>query len=151
MIMVIWMVWIIHQFMTLIMILNFLIAIISQSYENVMSKSQILKYKTRVDLNLECLQVIDFLVKLERFESLLIVSQNEDHLENGEWEGVVNSIKLYIRQSMKNLKKAFTRQSQATEEKMATKKETNQKIEATKQEINEKIEATKQEIIESTN
>ena len=55
MITLIWIVWVLHQFMNLIILLNFLIAIISQSYENVMQKLVVFKYKTRVDFNLECL------------------------------------------------------------------------------------------------
>ena len=107
MIIIIWSVWIFHQFMILIMLLNFLIAIISQSYEDVMSKSQIFKYKTRVDLNLECLRIIDFFVKLESFDTLLIISQNDEDIEDEQqWQGVVNTIKNFTRQNLKNHREA---------------------------------------------
>ena len=36
----IWLVWFLQQFIILICLLNFLIAIVSQSYENVMSKKE---------------------------------------------------------------------------------------------------------------
>ena len=74
MITLIWLVWVLHQFLVLVILLNFLIAIISQSYENVMTKLEIFKYKTRVDFNLECLQVQEFLGRLEDFNTLLVVS-----------------------------------------------------------------------------
>ena len=40
----IWSIWILHQLLTLIMILNFLIAIISTSYENVITNSVYISY-----------------------------------------------------------------------------------------------------------
>ena len=55
MITLIWIVWVLHQFLVLVILLNFLIAIISQSYENVMTKLDVFKYQTRVDFNLECM------------------------------------------------------------------------------------------------
>ena len=85
--------------------LNFLIAIISQSYEEVMSKAEIFKYKTRVDLNLECQQIFDFIGFLESFNTLLIVSQDED-VQSEQWQGVVNSIKTFIRSSFKIMRES---------------------------------------------
>ena len=38
MISLVWTVWVLHQFLVLIILLNFLIALISQSYEDVMTK-----------------------------------------------------------------------------------------------------------------
>ena len=102
MIMIIWFIWIFHQFVILIILLNFLIAIISQSYEDVMSKSEQMKYKTRVDLNLECLQTYNFFGKLPSFNILLIASQNEeDGQSDQQWQGIVNTMKSFTRQSFK--------------------------------------------------
>ena len=50
----IWMIWLGNQFFILIIMLNFLIAVISQTYDQVMSQSQILLYKRKADLNHEC-------------------------------------------------------------------------------------------------
>ena len=86
--------------------LNFLIAIISQSYEDVMSKSEIFRYHTRVDLNLECLHVLDFLVTLDCFDTLLIISQNEEDKDCMQWQGIVNSIKTFTKQNFKNHREA---------------------------------------------
>ena len=74
MISLIWLMWISHQFLILIVLLNFLIAIISQSYENVMSKQEIYKYQQRVQMNKECLQLLDFFGLLPDFNCLLIVT-----------------------------------------------------------------------------
>ena len=39
-----------------------------------MTKLEVFKYKTRVDFNLECLQVMEFFGKLESFNTLLLVT-----------------------------------------------------------------------------
>ena len=44
MIAIIWFVWVAHQFVILILLLNFLIAIVSQSYENVMQQTDYFIY-----------------------------------------------------------------------------------------------------------
>jgi hypothetical protein len=44
MISLIWFVWVAHQFVILILLLNFLIAIVSQSYENVMQQTDFFIY-----------------------------------------------------------------------------------------------------------
>jgi len=54
MIFICWFIWFIHQYLVLIILLNFLIAIISQSYDSVMTTSLITKYNQRCDMNWEC-------------------------------------------------------------------------------------------------
>ena len=97
MISLVWTIWVLHQILVLIILLNFLIAIISQSYENVMSKLEVFKYKTRADFNLECLQVMEFFGRLESFDTLLLVTQNEDVTDANEWTGIINTIKTFSR------------------------------------------------------
>ena len=48
MLVLIWMFWFINSFIVLIILLNFLISIVSQSFESVMSQRNIYKYKERV-------------------------------------------------------------------------------------------------------
>ena len=86
MISLIWMLWLFHQMIILVVLLNFLIAIISQSYENVMSKSMIFKYRQRVQLNLECLLILDTFGVLKPFNCMTIVSEDSNFAEDsGEW------------------------------------------------------------------
>jgi len=66
MIFIIWVVWIANQILVFIILMNFLIAIISQSYEQVMSQKIINKYSQRVYLNREsCLLRINELTKYD--------------------------------------------------------------------------------------
>ena len=48
---VIWLFWLLNQFFVLIVLLNFLIAIISESYEAVMAESIIHKYEHKIEMN----------------------------------------------------------------------------------------------------
>ena len=54
-------IWFLNQFFVVIILLNFLIAVIGQSYENVMSKQDIKKYQDMADLNEEALMWINIL------------------------------------------------------------------------------------------
>lgn len=49
----IWLLWFENQFFNLIILLNFLIAIVGQSYERVMSESLIYQYSHKAELNCE--------------------------------------------------------------------------------------------------
>ena len=49
----IWGFWIINQYMNLIILLNFLIALVSEIYAAVMAKQETVIYQTRADMNRE--------------------------------------------------------------------------------------------------
>ena len=85
MITIVWSLWVTHQLLMLVIMLNFLIAIISQSYENVMSKSVILKYRQKIQLNFECLLILDFFNVLSEFNCLTVVSEDGADTSSGEW------------------------------------------------------------------
>ena len=57
MILVIWVVWFLNQYLNLIILLNFLIAIISQSYEEIMTEQSVFRYQHRAELNSEARQM----------------------------------------------------------------------------------------------
>lgn len=54
-----WLLFIFNEFFILIVLLNFLIAIIGQSYDEVMSKEEIDRYQSRVELNIEVAILLD--------------------------------------------------------------------------------------------
>jgi hypothetical protein len=59
-----WFIFLFNEFFMLIVLLNFLIAIISQSYDEVMASQLIDKYEARCDLNIEIAMQLDFLFSL---------------------------------------------------------------------------------------
>ena len=99
-----WTLFLFNEFFNLIVLLNFLIAIISQSYDEVMGKSTANKYQSRCSINLEILQLIDFFkYKGESRETMLYLVANAAHSDIGnEFQGFVKSIKGAIKQENKN-------------------------------------------------
>jgi hypothetical protein len=90
----IWITWFMNQLFILIILLNFLIAIISQSYEQVMSQATVNKYIHRSELNRECrILVKNYLLPLE----LLIYSVQKESDHDEDWNGFVTTIKSFIR------------------------------------------------------
>lgn len=133
MVTIIWSVWVLHQLIILVVMLNFLIAIISESYESVMSKSEIFKYNQRAQLNVECLQILHYLKLLGGLNCLTVVSQDGKDSEWGEWLGFVASIKHFIKVSMRAQRDNFNEQIDTIKEEI---KATKDEITATKDEIN---------------
>ena len=68
----IWVLWFANQFLNLIILLNFLIAIISQSYDNVMSKSLEYKYNQRCQMNRECRLILKSLGMNYHFQCMIL-------------------------------------------------------------------------------
>ena len=78
MVTLIWIVWTSSLYIMVIMMLNFLIAIISQSYENVMSQQIVFQYQQKVEMNEEYLMILNYFKFLENFTMLAIVSEVTD-------------------------------------------------------------------------
>ena len=79
MIFIIWMFWFVHQYLILIILLNFLIAIISGSYEHVMSQESLWKYMHRCELNLECFVILNQKRKLDNLTMMIMATPLDPH------------------------------------------------------------------------
>lgn len=113
----IWGFWLLQQFTVLIILLNFLIAVICQAYEEQYGSQQILKAKNRAELNREHFQFVKF---FERFSGGLwtprkfrvLVFQMDQTLTRGggeeEYLGFVQTLKNYIQKTNKDLLKRYT-------------------------------------------
>ena len=74
----VWSVWFFNQLICLIILLNFLIAVISQGYDIVVAESNIDKYMTRGDFNLEYNILMSALGRLQRFQVLILQMEREN-------------------------------------------------------------------------
>lgn len=88
MILLIWIVWLFNQFLIFIILLNFLIAIISESYLDTLSRADFYKYKERCEMNIEVMLSLEFLNKLSSFECFILsahlhLPSHDTELENG--------------------------------------------------------------------
>ena len=81
--------------------MNFLIAVISQSYENVMNKLQVHTYKNRAAMNFQYYQIMEFYQKSEKLTLVLLQSKTTgvevEGDDNDEWKGFVQTIKKFLR------------------------------------------------------
>lgn len=99
-----WFIWYMNQFIIVIILLNFLIAVISQSYENVMNSKSIMKYQDMAALNKEAYNFMNFfgfkypLMKKNRL--LLTLEASNDEGETGEWGGFVQTMKIFVKKSL---------------------------------------------------
>ena len=97
--------------------LNFLIAVISQSYENVMNSKDIKKYKQIAELNLEAFRILTYIGYFNK-EGRSLINNNKllltlKHDEEGaseteEWIGFVQTIKIFIKKQLHHTQDSFT-------------------------------------------
>jgi hypothetical protein len=94
----VWFAWLANQFIMLITLLNFLITIMGQTYDQVMEQSIIRKYADRADLNRECRLVYRYFGMLKDIDSSFICSKDlSEDLGGGDSHmGFVKSIKDFV-------------------------------------------------------
>lgn len=73
----IWTFWFLNQFLMQIILMNFLIALVNQNYEEQLSKSYSNRYSNRCQLNHDCLVIKDFFGKLKEVNMKIIYSDPE--------------------------------------------------------------------------
>lgn len=92
---VVWLFWILNQFFVLIVLLNFLIAIISESYEAVMAESIIHKYEHKIEMNRSHRLFMNSVFGMKALECQIVTAApKEENLED--WTGFVHTITKYI-------------------------------------------------------
>lgn len=73
----IWTIWFLNQFFCMVMLMNFLIAIISDEYATISTFQNHYTYMRRKELNFDCLCVYNFFQQLEDFNTLIVWSDPE--------------------------------------------------------------------------
>ena len=99
----IWLIWLFNQILILVILMNFLIAIIAQSFEEMMSQQLINKYKHRAEMNRECRLNLYSFGYAPKIDCLTIQADNSVN-ETSEWQGFVQSIKKTLKFEMDGIK-----------------------------------------------
>jgi len=95
-----WILWFVQLFVMQIILLNFLIAVISQTYEDVVSSQLNYTYKDKAEMNEECQLILSTLwYKGEVKMIVFTYDKNIFTSESGEWGGIVDSIKGIVEKS----------------------------------------------------
>lgn len=81
MISIIWITWLLNQFFLTIILLNFLIAILAESFNIVMEKAMQHKYQQRSGLNCETFLTMESFHMLSGFEGFLLSAATPDKKE----------------------------------------------------------------------
>lgn len=91
----IWIMWLMTSFINLIILLNFLIAVISQVYDQVIADLSFWNYKYKSDFNREYYVVMHYLNRLDDFRVLVQTQDiNFEQVESkSEYFGIVKTIK----------------------------------------------------------
>lgn len=110
---IIWIVWFTFIVHTVILALNFLIAIVSQSYEHIMSRQQEAIIMSRSELNMEYAKQVNPDAKCDI--EMLILATNIGEKNQNEWAGLTQNIKTEVRKVRETLKVDIDRVHEAIE------------------------------------
>lgn len=116
-----WILWFINLFLMLIILLNFLIAVISQTYERVAGSQTNYTYKDRAEMNEECATILSSLyfqgeVKMIVFTYDKSIFATEDN----QWGGIVDQIKKVVQGSSGKLMERINKFNQSINSQMVT-------------------------------
>ena len=73
----IWILWFLNLLFNMIILLNFLIAIISQVYDKIISSSLVYEYQHKTEMNMEIQRFLHQCRRLEPFDVMSIVSRQD--------------------------------------------------------------------------
>jgi len=117
----IWFVWLFNQFLNLIIMLNFLIAVISQVYEAVVSNQEQLNYKHKAELNHEFFMLRKFARQTQEYRILVFsLDKDEAHQAADEWLDFVEAVKAFTLQQNQHLQSKVDKLQAAVENESAT-------------------------------
>lgn len=77
----IWLIWFLNQYFVFVIVLNFLISVIGNTYADVMDKKVSNSYIYKNELNIEYLKIRDLFKTLEPISCMIIISDKEKRVE----------------------------------------------------------------------
>ena len=129
-----WLLFLFNEFFNLIVLLNFLIAIISQSYEEVMGREVINRYQSRCAIILEIAQLIDAIKynrgnRSEANRTMLhLIAKASLEKGQNEFQGFVKSIKQALKRENKKLREDLTKLIPTQEQMLKIKSEMKEEM-----------------------
>lgn len=84
--------------------LNFLIAVITSTYERTINYQKIISFKHKAELNEECYMLMTVFTKLQEFKIIVFSTSKEaTKLEDNELEDAVDNLKRYMTKETRDL------------------------------------------------
>jgi len=101
----IWMTWYSQSFFMLVIMLNFIIAVITSTYAKVITLQKIISYKHKADLNEECYELLALLGFNEEFKLIVFSNSKEiSMMEEDQMAEILMSLKKFITRENKELR-----------------------------------------------
>lgn len=97
-----WFLWFLNNLLLCILMLNFLIAIISQSFERMMEQQLVTNYGHRIEFNRDCRIVLNYFGLLPTLNCAVISGKTLES-EVDQWCGLVRSMKTYVKEQNADL------------------------------------------------
>jgi len=92
----IWFVWLMNQYVNLIIMLNFLVAVITEVYQDVAENQESIIYKHKAALNHELFMINKFFGWTAEFKVLVFSVDKDEHVNaDKEWADFVDTIKQF--------------------------------------------------------
>jgi hypothetical protein len=116
----IWFLWIVNQLVNLIILLNFLIAVTGEVYDDVVGEKEYYLYRHRAEMNYEWYMIQEQFHLLKPFEIIVFSMNMElDEEEQDEWLGFVKTIKTAIAKSAAHVSRKLDEHQSSTRTKIA--------------------------------
>ena len=109
-----WFIWLVIMIVGNMIFMNFIIAVVNESYENCMSKMTAQKFKVKVDMIVERESMMSYseLNNPEWFPKYIVLRRKVNRNQNsGEWQGFVKEIKNNFDKSIAKVQAAVIGQS----------------------------------------
>ena len=100
-----YMIWMMNQFLLVVVNLNFLIALISQSYEESMNNMIIDQYSTKAEFNNQVYKNMKLLGwGMKNFKTVIVAQEvdNDNATNKNEWNGYAKTVKTYLKKQIDN-------------------------------------------------
>ncbi len=123
-----WLVWLLVMIVGNVIFMNFIIAVVSQSYENCMQSMTSQSYKVKVDMifERESLMSAAQLAQKNWFPNFLIVKKPDQSgdgfgvVENGEWQGLLREMQKGVKIQIESVKDEMKKYNLKIENEMGT-------------------------------
>lgn len=92
----IWIVWYTQTFTMLVVMLNFIIAVINATYDKVKNDQVYITYAFKADLNFECFEILSMIKRQKEFSVVLFSASKDDSRMNNSSDQIIDEIKTFI-------------------------------------------------------
>lgn len=100
----IWLVWFVHTFFMLVIMLNFLIAVISSNYEQTMIYQKLIGYRHKAELNYETYMLVNVFKKMDEYKCIVFqCSKSNENYNQDEFDEKFDSLKKFISRENKRV------------------------------------------------